>query len=243
MQYRGQLSWRQQSFRLLASNKKSKTAMTIPPSMQSCWFSINAIAQLRLHGAVSVALLLSCGLVQAQQGEPFLRCAALSDRTARVLCLEDDLEKATTQSAAKPAAPAATATTAAPARATAIGSTSTATAAGASSTPATPTAPTLAPEAEEKKRFALFGLLDREPKEDKPEFSESMQATVVDLTEFKPEVWTITLDNGQVWRQLYTQRYNLREGDKITIYRKEGALQFRLEAERFSGMIRVERVK
>jgi hypothetical protein len=154
-----------------------------------------------------------------------------------VLCLEDDLERATAQSATK-SAPATTTT--APARATAVTSTVTA---APISTGAAPPVPAAAPEAEEKKRFALFGLLDREPKEEKPELSESMQATVADLTEYKPEVWIITLDNGQVWRQLYTQRYNLREGDKVTIYRKEGALQFRLEAERFSGMIRVERVQ
>ena len=76
-----------------------------------------------------------------------------------------------------------------------------------------------------------------------PEIAEMMQASVTVLDLYKPDVWTITLDNGQIWRQVYADRFNLRVGDAITITRKTGRVQYQLEADRFNGFIRVERLR
>lgn len=87
----------------------------------------------------------------------------------------------------------------------------------------------------------LFGLINRDGEPEQP--VESMQARVAALDYFKPDVLTITLENGQVWRQKYARRYNLREGDDVRIYGTNWGVQFRLEAERFNGFIQVERVR
>ncbi|MEY4642071.1 MAG: hypothetical protein RLZZ227_2065 [Pseudomonadota bacterium] len=73
--------------------------------------------------------------------------------------------------------------------------------------------------------------------------AETMSATVSELEFLKPQILTITLDNGQVWRQLYASRYNLRTGDAVKITRTMGRVQYRLEAERFNGYIQVERLR
>ena len=70
-----------------------------------------------------------------------------------------------------------------------------------------------------------------------------MDEQVTELEYYKPDVVTITLSNGQIWRQLYASRFNLRVGDDIHIYRSSGNQQYRLEAERFNGIIRVERLR
>jgi hypothetical protein len=212
-----------------------------------------------VRSAVSRVLLtgfcLLSPLAQAQD-EAFLSCAEFSDRTERVLCLEDALEaavQARDARQAQPATPARVAPAAPPAPAVARTAPQTVQPAPQTSAPAVPapraTASTATQATEQDDSsliddvFGWFGR-DRDGDDaDAPEIAETMSATVAELELFKPDVWTITLDNGQVWRQIYASRYNLRAGDTVSITRANGRVQYRLEAERFNGFIQVERLR
>lgn len=54
--------------------------------------------------------------------------------------------------------------------------------------------------------------------------------------------WLITLGSGQVWRQVLTKRYFLKEGDDVRIYPSGWGSSYRLTSDRISGFIQVERV-
>jgi hypothetical protein len=188
------------------------------------------------------------------QEEAFLSCADFNDRAARVTCLEDALSDAVAAREARESPPAPAAIPAAQPAATVVQqppAPPAPTAATAATTAPPPSAaqtvaPPTAVEEDRSRLLDVFGWFGRDRndgEEDAPEIAEMMQATVTGLEVFKPDRWTITLDNGQVWRQLYTDRYNLREGDAVTISRATGRLQYRLEAERFNGFIQVERVR
>lgn len=171
--------------------------------------------------------------VSYAQDEAFLQCADLSDREARVSCLETALDAAVRERAAAEAAPsAAPSTPAAPA---------------ISAAPVAPAAPVAAAPAQEaaaeERRFDLFGFFERQREAKPAEPSETMDGRVAELKFYKPDIWTVTLENGQVWRQIYAKRYNLREGDAVKIYSTNWGQQYRLEAERFNGFIQVERLK
>jgi type IV secretory pathway VirB10-like protein len=180
-------------------------------------------------------------LTGVAQDEAFLLCANLTDRAARVSCLENALERAVEErdaGQAQPAAPAAAVQTPQPQQqAPAV----------RAAAPAAPAPATTAEAAQEESRgFDLFGLFERERDEEaekEQQAANTMHAKVAELDFYKPDVLTITLDNGQIWRQLYARRHNLREGDAISIYQSGWGKQFRLEAERFNGFIQVERLR
>lgn len=177
------------------------------------------------------------------QDDAFLRCADFADRGARIACLEDALEAAVAARSARTNQPQPPAVAQQPPAQAPV-----APAAPALAVPARD--PSAAPKEEEREEqggFALFGFFDRAREErqarEEQQKSETMQAKVADLSFYKPDVLTITLDNGQVWRQIYVRRYNLREGDAVNIYQPGWGEQFRLEAERFNGFIQVERLR
>lgn len=63
------------------------------------------------------------------------------------------------------------------------------------------------------------------------------------LNKIKPNIWDITLNSGQVWRQVYPKRFDLRESDTVRIYPSRWGDNFRLTTSRLSGFIQVSRIK
>ena len=55
--------------------------------------------------------------------------------------------------------------------------------------------------------------------------------------------WLITLSSGQVWRQMYNKRYNLKEGQDVKIAPSSWGNAFRLSVKELGGFIQVERVR
>lgn len=187
--------------------------------------------------ALFVTILCSSPAAVAQD-ESFLRCAEFSERDARIACLEQALEAAVAARAAE-AAPVTASIPATQAPAPVAATSPPAPAPTTASGEASPAAkPGLLNDV-----FGWFGRDRNAGDANAPKIAESMEAVVANIDFHKPDVRTITLDNGQVWRQLYAERYNLRVGDRILITRATGRLQYRLEAERFNGFIRVERLR
>jgi hypothetical protein len=72
-----------------------------------------------------------------------------------------------------------------------------------------------------------------------------LHSTISKLKETRPGRYLITLENGQVWRQMVAEeRYRLRVGHNVRIYPTRWAKKsFRLSAEVLKGSIQVERVR
>jgi hypothetical protein len=68
-------------------------------------------------------------------------------------------------------------------------------------------------------------------------------AKVAELRETVPNAWSITLDNGQVWRQAPPKPYPLRPGMEVRLYPTNWGLKYRLAAAELRGFIQVERVR
>jgi len=68
-------------------------------------------------------------------------------------------------------------------------------------------------------------------------------STISKLREYIPGRYLITLENGQVWRQMVAKRYRLRVGHNVRIYPSRWGKSFRLSAEELKGFIQVERVR
>lgn len=66
--------------------------------------------------------------------------------------------------------------------------------------------------------------------------------TVASLEQLGPNLWVVTLDGGQQWRQMLTKRYALRVGDEVRIYSTRWGSAYRLSSERLGSYIQVERV-
>lgn len=67
--------------------------------------------------------------------------------------------------------------------------------------------------------------------------------TIAALQERVPNEYVITLDDGQVWRQMRSQRYPLHVGDSVRIYPTRWGKAYRLTAEKAHGFTQVERVR
>ena len=66
--------------------------------------------------------------------------------------------------------------------------------------------------------------------------------TVASIKALSPSMFEITLDSGQVWRQMINKRYPIRVGDTVTIRSTRWGSSYRLTSERVSGFIQVVRV-
>jgi hypothetical protein len=86
-----------------------------------------------------------------------------------------------------------------------------------------------------------FGL-PPEKQEDEKDLIE-LHSAISHLREYVPSRYLITLENGQVWRQMVGTRYRLEVGDKVRIYPSRWGESFRLSAEGLKGFIQVERVR
>ncbi len=61
-----------------------------------------------------------------------------------------------------------------------------------------------------------FGI---EHKEVTKGLASSLTATVASIEQSKRGLWTVTLDNGQKWRQISSDGFLLRKGEEVTIIR------------------------
>lgn len=70
-----------------------------------------------------------------------------------------------------------------------------------------------------------------------------LAATISELRESVPDRFLITLDNGQVWRQMTSKKYRLEVGQQVRIYPTQWGDAFRLTVEELRGFIQVERIR
>jgi hypothetical protein len=75
------------------------------------------------------------------------------------------------------------------------------------------------------------------------EGSQEIVATIAEARQTVPNKYVITLDNGQVWRQTYAERYPIRPGLKVKLRPSRWGGNFTLTAEEHGGFIQVERVR
>lgn len=101
---------------------------------------------------------------------------------------------------------------------------------------AAPASPGTAPQAE-------FGLRERPQRRQEAPPSPEVHAKVAELRERVPNTFLITLDNGQVWRQTYADRYaSLSVGQDVRIYLSRWNT-YRLDSPQMRGFLQVERVR
>jgi len=146
-------------------------------------------------------------------------CVDLEKPEERLACFEREIEaqrRATPASAANraPPAPAAPAPTPQP----------------AATIPAAVPAPVTAEPGRERDRRA-------EP------LPPEVVAKVAQLRETVPNTWTITLDNGQVWRQTTPKPIALRPGMEVRLSATNWGSSYRLTAAALRTFIQVERVR
>lgn len=88
---------------------------------------------------------------------------------------------------------------------------------------------------------ASFGLPEDEAKSEVKD--RELHATIESFRELAPNQYLITLTNGQVWRQMRPDFYNIREGHQVRIYPTRWGSAYRLTVEELKGFIQVERVR
>jgi hypothetical protein len=81
-----------------------------------------------------------------------------------------------------------------------------------------------------------------EARAEAPEADEIV-SRVQSLRETVPNSYIITLENGQVWRQMRPQSYPLRPGQDVRIYGTRWGTASRLTADELKSFIQVERVQ
>lgn len=91
--------------------------------------------------------------------------------------------------------------------------------------------------------LALFGFESRpEEQRDITEVLDVLEATVASATHSPFSGWTLTLDNGQVWKQVGSDRFDIETGDRAVITR--GSLNsFLLQRGGAGRRVRVSRVE
>ena len=58
-----------------------------------------------------------------------------------------------------------------------------------------------------------------------------------------PDGWIVTLESGQVWRQVNSKRYNLRKGQEVKITPSIFGSSYHLSVEELGGFIQVTRIQ
>jgi uncharacterized protein with LGFP repeats len=109
---------------------------------------------------------------------------------------------------------------------------------GAAAPPAPPPAPAAA---------AAPSAIGEAPPLDRPKVPDPppvvITASVTEAHETVPNHLTITLDNGQVWRQVRAKFFPLRPGTPVTLVSTEWGTDYRLTGDGLKGFIQVERVR
>jgi hypothetical protein len=208
--------------------------------------------------AIAIALCASVALRVVAQDPKGLNidvanCVTFEKPEDRLACFEAQVEAAR-QRTAPAAASDTTAAAAATATATAAATTGASIAAKAAGTdaaeriaPSTAAAEPVAPgtaaagpsqKSASEPRFAESrSSVERSPEREPVE----LVATVVELRQTVPNAYVITLDNGQVYRQVHPMPYPLRTGLVVVV--RETNFGLRLTAPELHGQINVERVR
>lgn len=90
--------------------------------------------------------------------------------------------------------------------------------------------------------FGLTRASDTQARENRRQ-TEELFATVASVRETVPNSYVITLDNGQVWRQMRPRFYPLQPGNRVRIYSTNWGSSYRMSAEELKGFIQVERIR
>jgi hypothetical protein len=168
--------------------------------------------------AVVVSALL-CGVAVAQgsgeTGAAIGACARIEDQAARLECFDTVARSSRgVETAPSPAPPAAVESQ------------------RSAAAPPTAAATAPAPAASSRREARASGKAEGE-----------VLSSVTALREIQPGRVEVTLANGQVWRQTYSDSYNLLVGHEVKIYPSGFGKSFRLTSIEVRGFTRVERVK
>lgn len=165
-------------------------------------------ARILLYTAFALPVISAGPFAAAAEAVPdsFRQCAGISDPAHRLACFDDAMKKLGVPVAATPATVASPAV---PATAAAAGATAAVTAA-----PAPAPAPVLTPE----EKFGATGELKKkqEPKPAEPELDE-LTANIREVRQTASGNYVVTLDNGQVWRQVTPAPMMMKTGEPVTI--------------------------
>jgi hypothetical protein len=182
--------------------------------------------------AVSLAASLVAPAASAQPQTPSLsvdvgECVALESPDERFACYERRVaaeRHGQTPAPAPRAAPPGAASTPTPA----------AESAPRASTASAPVSPRAVARIEEN-----APRRERAPDDDAVEF----EGTITALRTIAPKAYEVTLDNGQVWRQVVAQQYSLEVGQHVRIYPTHWGSSYRLAASERKGFVQVKRVE
>jgi len=190
---------------------------------------------------VAIGALLGAQPALAQRGTEVTvevgECLKIEAPTERLACFERRVDEARDEDAAPATSPARGAVT--PPAAAATPSVRTAPAEVTQRAPAV-----RAPSPADDDSFGRRSSSRREEREARDlEQRTELVATVVSVRETIPNSYTITLDNGQVWRQNRPEYYPLQPGHEVRIYPGKIGDSYRLTAPFLRGWIQVERVR
>jgi hypothetical protein len=73
--------------------------------------------------------------------------------------------------------------------------------------------------------------------------SREILSTIADVRETRPNTYLVTLENGQIWRQMRPKWYPMRPGQAVRLYPTTWGNAYRLTAEELNSFIQVERVR
>lgn len=147
--------------------------------------------------------------------ESIRQCATFTEPARRLACLDAALQQLGVPVAAAPASAVPAVSPAGAAGATAAtGATAAAGTTAAAGAAAMPTGPALTPE----QKFGATGELKQkqEPKPQEPVL-EQLTANIREVRQGASGHYVVTLDNGQVWRQVTPADMMMRPGESVTI--------------------------
>jgi len=220
----------------------------------------------RLHSAAAgvAALIAGLSLAPATGQEPapvnieVSRCVELTSPGQRLDCFEREVEAAKRAAAAEaaarapepappPVAPAARPVSppAQPVAPVARPAPTAAPAPASAAPPARQVTLPPPPTVDERRASRREEREARETQEDARVEDPALRITgkVAALRETVPNSYLITLDNGQVWRQMRPKVFPIREGQQVEVYPTKWGTAFRLEVADLNGYIQVERVR
>ena len=190
----------------------------------------------------TLALLPALALSAEGQVEAARQCAQQKDSLQRLVCYDRIFQAEnvvpTAQAAAPAVAPpvaAAPAAVAAPAAAAAVSAPKAAAAAASPAAGPAAATPASAP--------ALGDESLKKDKKSSQEAPKSLEARVTAVRESRPELFRMTLENGQIWQQVETSSlFHVKQGDLVRI--EKGSMgSYRMSLAKGSGWVRVTRVE
>lgn len=171
-----------------------------------------------------MALLLAAGLAPAAEGslDDARSCAQVQDSLQRLVCYDRLFPPAPSADATRPAAPAT----------------------GVPATPGTTPAPAPAMPDQES-LFGAESLKRPVGGSDADKAPRSLTATVSQVRQTRPNVFRVTLANGQVWQQMdMDSTFHVEAGDTVEIDRgRMGGYRMARTSNGGSGWVRVNRLK